>query len=132
MKNSTKIYSIALVGVIVWMIIWAFIPSRKPSIENMTEWQLIDQMRSLQNEKDKQVDKLSAEETIQFIQWDESRFASINQRIQELSWTIAAKQSKEMPKYEIIRQSFLEMQAKTKAQETEKTPSQLLEDSLGL
>ena len=130
MRNSTKFYTIALIWVIVWMVIWVFMPSRKPSIQDMTEGQLIDQMRSLQNEKDKQVDRLSAEETMQFIQWDESRFASINQKIQELSWTIATKQSKEMPKYEIIRKSFIEMQAKAK--EVEKTPSQLLEDSLGL
>lgn len=113
-----------------WILFGKFVlwwSNKTPPINEMTEWQLIDQMRVLQQEKEEQVNDLDMEWTILFLEGDESKFASINKEIENLSGMIASKSSSAIPKYEAYRLKLQEMTPK----EVEKTPSELLEESLG-
>lgn len=123
--------SIGAIAVVIWTFIGTSFPRWSPSVDKMTEWQLIDQMRILQTEKDRQVNDLDMEQTMQFLQWDESKFASINKQIEELSGMILKQSNQSIPKYEIYRQKLVELTEKATKVEEEKTPSQLLEESLG-
>lgn len=131
---NKKLWQISMgaIAVVIWMFIGSPFSRWSPSMDEMTEWQLIDQVRILQQEKDQVIDDLNAEETLKFIEGDESMLKEINGEIEELSGRIEMLRLDSIPDYEVFRMKRSEMQDKLQEKEEEESASEVLSEAMGL